>query len=199
MSGTPTANFEVSDLDQWGRLVKSWATGLDYVDTDWANQPPRTFWVNTTWSTEAGRTPGPKTVYAKDASGNPLPWCLPAMTAIDVPRSDGTKVKVNAVAMSSNDFQNMVGQAQIVVTMPAQYKNVVVLQGDDETMVLRIPSKNKMQGSEDDLLNGVPYPIPPYYNQLYGGPPTLPTYQNQGQLMWLHADRMGEYTMNNCD
>ena len=77
MPGIPTAKFSVSNLDQWGRLVKSWATGRNYVDTDYADQPPRTCWVNKTWPGEEERSPGPATVDNTDAEGKPLPWCLP--------------------------------------------------------------------------------------------------------------------------
>ena len=65
MSGTPTPRFTVANLDQWGRLIKSWATQLDYISVDYPQQPPRTNWVNTSWPSEANRTPGPATVTDK--------------------------------------------------------------------------------------------------------------------------------------
>ena len=39
--GTPTQRFQVSDLGSWGRLVKSWATHLDYVSQGYADEPSR--------------------------------------------------------------------------------------------------------------------------------------------------------------
>jgi hypothetical protein len=93
-----------------------------------------------------------------------------------------------------------VGEAGVNITvMPPECENVVVVQGNEKTMVLRIPSKKLLESSEDDLLYGVVYPIPSYYAALYGGQAQLPTSQDQAALMWLHANRMGEYTMNNCD
>jgi hypothetical protein len=212
MPGKPSANFKVSNLDQWGRLVKSWATGLNYVDTDYANQPPL----------------GEDTVPNKDAGGKPLPWCLPDWQKnINVSRarreedkedkwvgtSNGTNGTVgtsdssripNVVAMSRCDFMAMVGQAGVdISSLPKHYTTVVVVQGDDETIVLKIPAKKELQEAEADLIKGVPYPLPSFYAAIFHGPLRLPTNPanpaDRAQLMWLHADRMGEYALNNCN
>jgi len=208
MPGIPTAKFDVSNLDQWGRLVKSWATGLNYVDTDYADQPPRTFWVNKTWPGEDKRSPGPATVDNKDAKGKPLPWCLPEMQPFCVSMwhrapadewaltAKDTKVTATAVAMSSADFKAMIGQAGVDFSLPSQCENVVVVRGDDKTMVLKIPAKGELESVEDDLIKGVAYSLPSYYAALYGGPARVPA--SQAGLMWLHANRMGEYSLNNC-
>ena len=59
--------------------------------------------------------------------------------------------------------------------MPTQYTNVIIVQGNVETMVMRLPPKDTLQGSEDDLLNGWPYPIRPFYSDTLRRDPTMPT------------------------
>jgi hypothetical protein len=116
-----------------------------------------------------------------------------------VARPDGTRVTLTAVAISAKDFVSRVGAGKVVVTsMPDQYSNVVILQGDIRTMVLRLPPKDTLESSEDDLLNGNPYPLRPFYSALFGGAqPTMPV--DHAGIMQLHANRIGEYTLNNCN
>jgi len=201
MAGVLTPRFQVADMAKWGRLIKSWATHLDYVSEGYQDQPPRTYWVNTSWD-NAG-TPAPQTVLDITADGRPKPWCLPAMTAVSIPRPDHTTVTLpGAVAMTVDEFKQRVAAAGVeIVVMPTQYKNVIVLQGNVDTMVFRLPPRDTLQGSEDDLLNGVSYSIPPFYNALYGGqqPTAMPQCPpNHNGVMQLHANRIGEYTLNNC-
>ena len=198
MPGTFTPRFDVANLDQWGCLIKSWATHLDYVSQDFNNQPPRTNWINQTWPDEAGKTPGPATVPDTDTHGASLPWCLPPMTSIEVALADGTKVTLSAVAISSEDFKTRVGAAGVTITsMPDQYTNVIIVQGNVHTMVMRLPPQDTLQSSEDDLLNNNAYPFRSFYAAIYGGPPRPPS--DHAGMMQLHANRIGEYTMTNCN
>jgi hypothetical protein len=198
MSGTATSRYDVANLDQWGRLIKSWATHLDYVSQADAPQPPRDYWVNKTWPSEAGKTPAPATVLDTDAEGNPKPWCLPPGGPVLVPSADGGSVTLPfAVAMTVAEFTARVDAAGVDITMmPPQYTNVIIVQGNVGTMVMRLPPKDTLQGSEDDLLNGTAYPFRSFYSNLYGGPPNPPT--DPVGIMELHANRIGEYTLNNC-
>jgi hypothetical protein len=195
MSGTPTVRFKVKDLDTWGRLIKSWATHLDYVNTPYKDEPPRTDWVNTTWPNETGRTPGPKTV-----PDTGMPWCLPSMPSVPVQAKSGPAVNLpHAIALTVHEFLDLVTKADVKVeAMPKEYHNVIIVQGDENTLVVRLPPKDMLQGSEDDLImSGDPYPIPAYYNKLYsGGRTSYPS--TQSDIMELHAYRIGEYTLNNC-
>jgi hypothetical protein len=197
MPGTPTLRYDVANLDQWGRLIKSWATHLDYVSAPDAPQPPRDYIANKTWS---HLKPSAKsTTLDTDAEGNKKPWCLPSGSAVLVPDADGGAVALPfAVAMTVEQFTTRVAAAGVsITTMPAQYKHVIIVQGTVGTMVMRLPPKDTLQGSEDDLLSGsLTYPIRPFYSQLYGGPPKPPT--DPVGIMELHANRIGEYTLNNC-
>ena len=201
MTGVPTPRFQVADMARWGRLIKSWATHLDYVMEGYNDQPPRTYWVNTTWNNP--EQPAPVTVTDMTADGMPKPWCLPPMSQMSVPRPDNTTVTLpGVVALTVDEFKQRVTAAGVEITqMPVQYKNVIVLQGDAGTMVLRLPPKDTLQGSEDDLLNGYPYSIAAFYNGLWGGSPptTMPKCPpDRDGVMKLHANRIGEYTLNNC-
>jgi hypothetical protein len=198
MAGIPTSRYDVANLDQWGLLIKSWATHLDYVSQAEAPQPPRDHWVNKTWPTEVGRTPAPKTIPDTEPDGTPKPWCLPKGGAVPVPDADGGTVTLPfAVAMTVDDFTKRVTSAGVSITnMPPQYTHVIIVQGADKTMVMRLPPKDTLQGSEDDLLNGQAYTLRPFYWALFGGAPDMPS--DDSAIMELHANRIGEYTLNNC-
>lgn len=198
MAGKLTSRLEVANLDQWGRLIKSWATKLDYISQAEAPQPPRNYWVNKTWPGEAGKTPAPATVPDVDPEGKPRAWCLPPGGPVLVADASGGSVALPfAVAMTAAEFTTRVTEAGVAITtMPDQYTHVIVVQGNVSTMVIRLPPKDTLQGSEDDLLNGNAYPFRPFYTALYGGAPTPPT--DQTGIMQLHANRIGEYSLNNC-
>jgi hypothetical protein len=196
--GIPTERFGVANLDQWGRLVKSWATHLDYVHLQGSPEPPRAYWVNTTWGNK--EPPAPATKTDLDANGNPEPWCLPSGSSVVLPRAGGgTSTLPFAVAMTAEDFQKRVAAAGVTITkMPAQYTDVIIVQGAVGTMVMRLPPKDTLQGSEDDLISSVAYPFPQFYEQLYGAKPNVPPLTDRPAIMELHANRIGEYTLNNC-
>jgi hypothetical protein len=196
MTGTPIVRYNVANLDQWGRLIKSWATHLDYVSQADAPQPPRDYWVNKTW--DAPKPPAPATVLDTDSEGSPKPWCLPTGGPVVVPAADGGTVNLPfAVAMTVDEFKARVTAASVDITaMPTEYTNVIIVQGSASTLVMRLPPKDMLQGTEDDLLNGGAYQMRPFYSALYNGPPTPPT--DPAGIMELHANRIGEYTLNNC-
>jgi hypothetical protein len=199
VTGTPTPRFDVSDLDQWGRLVKSWAAHLDYVSKPNDPQPPRDYWVNKTWPDHGKKGPASSTTLDTDAEGNPKPWCLPSGGPLLVPGASGGSVTLPfAVAMTVAEFTTRVQAANVTISkMPSQYTNVIIVQGNVGTMVMRLPPKDTLQGSEDDLLlSGEPYPLRQFYDDLYPCEAKYPT--TQPTIMELHANRIGEYTLNNC-
>ena len=194
MAGKETTRFRVADLERWGRLVKSWATQQDYVDQDLAHQPPRTGWVNTSWG-----NPGKPSAATADIAAAGQPWSLPAMTRLQVPQSGGGNAPLSAVALSRQQFQTLVQAGGVAIAeMPEQYTQVVIVQGGGPTMVMRLPPMDTLQGSEDDLLNGVPYAFSPFYAGYFGNAGTPPPRNDHDGIMRLHASRIGEYTLNNC-
>lgn len=192
-----TRKFEVGNLDQWGRLVKSWATHLDYVSQPYDNQPPRKDWVKQpAHSTEPGPAPATLTDQGK-------PWVLPEMKRVDAPNAGGGKTAIpGAIGLTVDEFKDRLAKAGVTgVFVPEQYKKVVIVQGDKDTMIVRLPPQDELQGSEDDLLNGAAYRIPAFYNGLWypGFEPRLPNaVDDKASTMMLHAARIGEYTLNNC-
>ena len=194
-----TKKFDVGNLERWGQLVKSWATDLDYIDQDFSKQPPRDTWVKPPVPANAGHTPAPATVPADNAD-----WALPPMKPVMVTASDGSHVTVpRAVAITKEEFIDLLRKAGVKgVFVPDRYKNVVFVQGGDDVMILRLPPKKELQDSEDDLLNGQIYPIRQFYVELFEPPhgaPHMPAENDQAAIMLLHANRIGEYTMNTCN
>jgi hypothetical protein len=59
-----------------------------------------------------------------------------------------------------------------------------------------LPPQKMLQSTEDDLLNGTHYAMRPFYWALFGKAPVMPT--RPEDIMELHANRIGEYTLNNC-
>lgn len=180
-----------ANLEAWGCLVKSWATKLDYVgdgqysDADFAKQPPRAPW-------------------APAASAEGKPWALPAMTAVTVPAEGGGTANLPAViALSRQQFLARLEAANVSDSyLPDQYTTCVIVQGDVDTLVLRLPPIDKLQASEDDIIkNGYSDP-PKFYQDLYTPPGATPIgpFMPAGQTaeMKLHADRIGDYSMGLC-
>jgi len=109
-----------------------------------------------------------------------------------------------AIALTKAEFSQKLAAAGVNHKIPGQYDYVIILQGDEKTMLIRLPPADILQGSEDDLLNGNTYRIPYFYAPLYGQPPgtpaTVPNGQaQQAEVMTLHANRIGEYTLNTCN
>lgn len=191
-----TPRLRIDNLDQWGKLVKSWATRQDYINQAYAYQPPRNY------STRGYPVPPepPTAVLDIDAQGTLKPWALPPMSVVSIPGANGTAAPLaGAVALTVQEFQTLLTAAKVTVTeMPTQYKHVIVVQGGVDTMVVRLPPRDILQGSEDDLLNGQSYPFELFYQEYYNGVrPVPPTARDE--IMKLHANRIGEYTLNSCN
>ncbi|MBY0318270.1 MAG: hypothetical protein K2X72_06060 [Reyranella sp.] len=172
----------------WGRLVKSWATGLDYLNTPPGQQPP-----------PAG------------ASAAGKPWALPPLAPASFNATVGGNVVQKTIPgvlyLTKDDCNTLLGAAGIPaerVTYPPETTEVIIVQGDAKTMVIRLPPTKVLQTSEANLLGGGAYPTPAFYEPLFsppGGPvkhanpPQLP---NKAGIMDLHANRIGDYTMGLC-
>jgi len=171
------------EILKWGRAVKSWATGLDYVNTDFPAQPP-----------------APGTTIPAGA-----PWALPHMERVQVPPAIGTTSPVwipGAVALTREQFFDRLQALNIGdANVPSSVKTVVIVQGDDQTWMFRLPARVHLQDSEQTLKTA-DYSIPWFYDPLYappGGTPHRPrSPSTYPEKMVLHANRIGEYTLNNC-
>jgi hypothetical protein len=169
-----------SQVLTWGRLVKSWATDLDYINTDFDGQPP------------TGAIPS--------GAG----WALPALAPVPVAKAGGAEPVMipGAVALTQAEFVARMEAAGIGDTdLPATNRNVVIVQGDETTMVIRLPPRVHLQDSEATL-RGSSYAIPGFYDDLFAAPGAPAAAPNMPALfqdkMRLHANRVGDYTLNNC-
>jgi hypothetical protein len=176
----------VNDADslKWGRLVKSWATGLDYINTPSDQHPPQQ---------------PPKV---------PPAWALPPLNpAYFNATVDGNVVQKaipGALRLSTNQFTALLASAGIgTVNYPPNTTEVIIVQGSATTMVIRLPPTSVLQASEVNLLNGGAYPVFSFYDPLYSPPgqhltahpPQMP---DRKGVMELHANRIGDYTMGLC-
>jgi hypothetical protein len=129
---------------QWGKLVKTWATGTNYLD---------------------------------DGNSYPLPGSL-------------------------KEFHAQLAQAKVAMTIPDWVATVQFVQGDDATLVVRLPPAQMIQDSEAELhalsksATNAQYPLPIFYDVAWHFQSRI--FMADAMLMRFHCQRIGEYTINNC-
>ena len=140
----PMERVVVKNFEMWGRLVKTWATGDDYVH---------------------------------DGNSYPRPTDLA-------------------------EFKRQVLQANCQMTIPDRLTKLDMVQGDDVTLVVRLPPAQMIVDSEHVLAElgsvavGSPYPLPTFYRDAWGIQQQVNL--SASQLLLFHNERIGEYTINNC-
>jgi hypothetical protein len=103
--------------------------------------------------------------------------------------------------MTRDQFQGMLTDAQVKMTIPDKVKRFVFVQDDDTTVIVRIPAKKvveNIQGMIEGLAAGgvvAQYPLPKFYTDQWTDPPKN---QNSSALLTMHCQRIGEYTINTC-
>ena len=176
----------VNDADslKWGRLVKSWATGLDYINTPADQHPPQ-------------QPPAAPPAWA-------LPPLKPAYFDTTIDGKAVQKAIPGVLRLSADEFEELLGKANInTVNFPPGTTEVIIVQGSATTMVIRLPPTSVLKASETNLLNGGAYPVFSFYDPLYSPPgqhlhPNPPTMPDRKGVMELHANRIGDYTMGLC-
>jgi hypothetical protein len=154
--------INVTNHDRWGLLVKTWATGKNYVDHDITREAP--------FPTRVETPPKfPKPTSFKEF----VDQCVTARVGLFF--EDGQ----NNPAVTANEDMGL-----------------VVLQVTSETMVLRLPAKEKIEESEENLRRNA-YVLPEFYRILFEKDrnPDIPDVTKKATL---HAQRVGEYTINTC-
>jgi len=176
----------------WGRIVKSWATGLDYLATPPAQQPPP---AGAKIAGKAWALPPLQPVnFQATVNGSAVQKTIPGVLYLTMQECTALLNKAGIPTVDPSGNLN--------ITYPPATTDVIIVQGNANTMVLRLPPKAVLQASEQNLLNGGPYPTPTFYNALYSPPngpvisPAAPT--TQAGIMDLHANRIGDYTMGLC-
>ncbi|HTO67779.1 MAG TPA: hypothetical protein VMM15_41705 [Bradyrhizobium sp.] len=162
--GHPKVTIGQEDFPQWGKLVKSWATGRNYVD-----------YVPT--------------------EENPVPTALDMPPKYPKPKSFGEfwdQCKMAQVGLVFDDGNN--------TPVPRDTgMGLIVLQGDSDVFIARVPPEEILKDHEARLLlPTATYPFPQFYTAIYGVPPRPDQMDTRIKRMTIHAERVGEYTLNTC-
>ena len=146
----------------WGNLVKTWATGRNYVD-----QKPTAEALIPLVQQDPIKYPKPTSF--EDF----VEQCIAA--GVGLVYEDGQSTQVR----------------------PEDGRGFLLVQATPGTMVLRLPAAEMLHASEAALLGGERYPIPDFYDVLYEEPSRKDDL-NSAEKIRLHAERVGEYTVNVC-
>ena len=149
------------DFLAWGKLVKTWATGRNYVDHTITETDP----VPTTEEM-------PPT-YPKPRSFVEF-WDLCGKAGVH---------------LIFDDLNNTPVPRDLEI-------GLIVLQGDADVFVLRLPPYEILLEHEARQLAAMSYPFAQFYQKVFGGPPLATQMDTKVKRMELHADRVGEYTLN---
>jgi hypothetical protein len=162
--GRQKITIGANDYPAWGKLVKTWATGRNYVDHTMTEAAP----VPTTEQMP------PK--FPKPRSFGEF-WDLCALAQVGLVFDDGLNTPVPR--------DEGVG--------------LVVIQGDADVFVLRLPPLEILLDHEGRFLAPASkYNLPNFYTRVFGGPPLPDQQDTKVKKMTLHAERVGEYTLNTC-
>lgn len=97
------------------------------------------------------------------------------------------------VPASLDEFKQKLADANVGCEIPSSYKKIKFVQGDAETLVIRLPEKALVEDSEKLLAEpGSDYPLPAIYERLFQAKPTI------HDKMAFHAERVGDYTISMC-
>jgi hypothetical protein len=151
------------DFPQWGKLVKTWATGRNYVDYVGTEENP----VPTAQDMPP-KYPKPK-CFAEF-------WDQCQMAKVGLFFDDGNNTPVPR--------DDGIG--------------LVVLQTDSDVFALRLPADRLLREAEAKFLAATTYALPKYYSLLYGRDPDPTQMDTKLERMTIHAERVGEYTLNTC-
>lgn len=155
--------INVRDNEAWGKLVKTWATGKNYVD-----------------HVATERHPVP--TKAESPPKYPKPFSFADFVAQTVTAKVGLYFE--------DDRESPVTGSEAV--------GFVLLQADSDTSVLKLPAKDKIEESEKDIIGGEQYELPRFYSRIFGRDVDPAEVRTTLQRMALHAERVGEYTINTC-
>ena len=106
-----------------------------------------------------------------------------------------------AGAMTKEQFQQMLTNAGVTMTVPDKVKTFVFVQDNDSTVIVRLPSEQVVQAIQGQLeglaaAGSVPYPLPDFYTANWPG--SKQQGLDKDGLLAMHCQRIGEYTINTC-
>lgn len=151
--------------ENWGKLVKTWSTGKNYVRHVITDKDPFPTDVD-----PKGEFPRPKTFsefVAQAQAANVQLFFDDGEQNADVTGNEGLKFEM------------------IYVELDEHY--------------VKLPHRDRIAESETRLLrSGASYPLPGFYDRIEGRPPLPEQTSSPSQKAKLHAERVGEYTINTC-
>jgi len=97
------------------------------------------------------------------------------------------------VPASLDEFKAQMAEAGVGCSIPESYKNVRFVQEDEETLVVRLPTRSILEAMETELSRpGSDYQLPDLYERLFQTRPKV------GDKLALQAERIGDYTISMC-
>lgn len=142
MPTTPPAMVKVDNVLQWGKLVKTWATGRSYFE----DEIP------------------------------PIP-----VSELPIPR-DLAELKRQAARV----------RAGLTIVPEDGVSGLTVVQYSADTLVIRLPPKERIDAKEEELRGDGQYPFPSYIADFQDRDLT------QKERLDAHACRIGDYTLSQC-
>ena len=93
-----------------------------------------------------------------------------------------------------DELKQQCATAGVDAVVPDHYKYIKYCEGDVDTVVIRLPNPTMIADSEAVLETpGSEYRLPPFYRIVFQN--AAPVVQDK---LKLHAERIGDYSMNNC-
>jgi hypothetical protein len=152
-----------NEFPAWGKLVKTWATGKNYVDHVMVEE-------------------------------NPVPTTVEMPPKFPKPRS-------------FTEFFDQCFAAHVGLIFddgldtPVQRDEgigLIVIQGDTDVFILRVPPLETLLEREAKIIAGKAYPLPAFYETIFEVPPVPGEMDTKVKRMTIHAERIGDYTLNTC-
>lgn len=136
----------VGNWENWGKLVKTWATGQDYV---------------------------------KDGNKYPRPATL-------------------------EELKQQAQTAKCDLQIPERITKLDMFQRDSDTLVVKLPPADMIKMFETQLqqlgsvAGGAEYPLPDFYDVFWSNYDEPAPKWDADTLLRIQTERIGEYTINNC-
>jgi len=122
----------------------------------------------------------------------------PDIVEVENLRAFGEKVKAWArcaepLPQSIDEFAAQLADADIGVKIPKGIKHVRFVQDDVETLVVKLPCKERLEQGEAAIAKtGGDYPLPSFYERVFAAKPQVEDKQA------FHAERIGDYAIASC-
>lgn len=83
----------------------------------------------------------------------------------------------------------------LTITIPAYLTDIRILDGAKNTLTIRLPAKELVEATQQDLAGSDEYRLPGFYEEIFGHPP-LP--MTTARKLELQAERIGDYAVGMC-